>query len=385
MFSKKIISSIAIISFVGLLNSCGSSDSAGPVMGPQKYKVVSTISQDLDLYSEYPASLEGMQDVEIRPKLDGYIETIYVDEGAAVKKGQKLFKISNPQYEQTARNAEASVQVAKVALENAELVVEKTIPLVKKGIVSEYDLKVAKLDVKSKEAALAQAQATLANARTNVSYLTIASPIEGLLGELPHKLGSYVSASTQTPLTTVSNISKIYAYFSLNEKQQLRYLQATDETDIEKRIKSFPPVELILADGSVYPQKGNIETISGQVNSSTGSFSVRVTFDNQYKILRSGNSGTLRIYNLEENVITIPQNATFETQGKYFAFIVNDDNTVRLVEVKVRPVPGGQFYIVDEGIKEGQKIVIEGVSTLKDETTIVPEVVDTKSIYTTEK
>lgn len=369
-FSQKIST---VFFLVLLLSSCGSEEAGGPQNNdPKPYKVMQITSKSTDLYTEFPATLQGKEDIEIRAKIDGYIESVQVDEGQFVKKDQVLFTISNPQYAQTLQNAEAAIEVAEAAVEAAQLQVNKTTPLVAQEIVSDYGLQTAKIDLKSKEANLIQAKANLANAKVNVGYLTIRSPFDGVIGTLPHKLGSYVSSNTSTPLTVVSNIHTIYAYFSINEKQYFTLFGNLEGKTIEDKIKNFAPVELVLANGSIYEAQGKIETISGQASPSTGSFNMRASFPNPSSLLRSGNSGKIRTHNEESDAILIPQNASYEIQGKRFVYTVDDQHIVHQKEIQIREVPGGQYFVVDSGVVSGETLVIEGVNTLKEGTEIVP-------------
>ena len=243
-----------------------------------EYPVLTIAPRQTTLFTDYPAAIQGQQNIEIRPKIDGYIETIYVDEGATVKKGQLLFRISAPQYEQEVRTAQADIKIAQADVNAAQMQVNKVRPLVEKGIISKYELESAQYTLEARQAALAQAQARLANAQTNLSYTSVTSPVNGVVGTFPYKIGSLVNSNTAQPLTTVSNIGNIYAYFSLNEKQSLEFIKNTKGATIEKRLASLPPVTLILADGSEFPEKGKVEIASGLINTQTGSVSVRATF-----------------------------------------------------------------------------------------------------------
>jgi membrane fusion protein (multidrug efflux system) len=226
-----------------LLASCGGKNEqqSGPARGPQPYQVLQVSQRPTSLYNDFPASIEGEQNIEIRPKIDGFIEKIFVDEGQEVKKGQLLFTIDAPQYEQEVRNAAAAVSSMEAAVSTAQLQVDKTIPLVKKEIISNFELESARNTLQSQTAALAQARAILANAKTNLGYTRIVSPVNGVVGALPYKLGSLVSSNTASPLTTISNISKVYAYFSINEKTQLNFLRQTEGATFAQKIKSTSP------------------------------------------------------------------------------------------------------------------------------------------------
>lgn len=374
--------SATFLSTVLFFTSCGESPEMqqGPI-GPMPYAVLTLNQQKITVYTEYPASIQGEQDIEIRPKIDGYIESVNVIEGQAVKKGQVLFRISNPLYEQNMRNAAAAVDVAESEVANARLNVAKTKPLIEKGIVSSYELESAQISLKSKEAALRQARANYANAKTNVGYTSITSPFNGVVGTLPYKLGSFVSSNMANPLTVVSSISKVYAYFSLNEKEEMAFFKNTTGATLEDKIKHFSPVTMVLADNSIYELKGKIETFSGQVSSSTGSFNVRAGFPNPNGLLRTGNSAKIRIFSSRKQVIIVPQNSTFEVQGKRFIYVVNPNKKVTGVEITISEIPGGQFYVVEKGLKPGQQVVVDGVATLTDNTAIIPKKTNADSIY----
>ena len=281
-----------------ILASCGGGKDdkdAAAANQPKPYPVLEIKLQTTTLYSEFPATVQGQQNIEIRPKIDGYVAQIYVDEGATVKKGQLLFRISAPQYEQEVRTADANIKIAQADVNAAEMQVNKVRPLVEKDIISHFELESAQYTLQARQAALAQARATLANARTNLGYTAITSPVNGVVGTIPYKIGSLVSSNTAQPLTTVSNIGNIYAYFSINEKQALEFTRDTKGATAEARLKTIPPVSLILSTGTVFPQQGRIEAASGLINTETGSLSVRATFANPGNVVRSGSSGVVRI------------------------------------------------------------------------------------------
>ncbi|MCF0054945.1 efflux RND transporter periplasmic adaptor subunit [Dyadobacter sp. CY356] len=381
---KNLLSLItASLAGILFLASCGGEKKENQGQpGPQAYKVLQVEQRPTSLYNDFPASIQGEQNIEIRPKVDGFIKKIFVDEGQAVKKGQLLFTIDAPQYEQDVRNAAAAVSSAEAAVNTAQLQVNKTIPLVKKEIISNFELESAQNSLKSYTAALAQSRATLANAKTNLGYTRIVSPVNGVVGALPYKLGSLVSSTTTEPLTTISNIGKVYAYFSINEKTQLTFLREAQGKTFAEKLKNLPEVSLILSDGSEYEPKGIIETVSGQVDTQTGSFNVRATFQNPQGLLRSGNSASVRIPSRTTSALLIPQSATYEIQGKLFAYVVGDSSAVKSVELKVQATPSGQAYVVQSGLKAKDIIVIEGITGLAEGTKIKPVFVNADSLKT---
>lgn len=375
MLTKTAKITLGLFSAIVLFTGCkGKLDPSGAPKAVQPYKVIEVNKESATLIAEYPATLNGIQDIEIRAKIDGFIETIHVDEGQEVKKGQLLFTINNPQYAQDAQRLKAALAAAESAVSSAKLMVTKTKPLVEKKIVSAFDLENAELNYKSAEANLAQVRAQLANAQTNVGYTLIKSPFDGVVGTIPLKIGSYVSATTQTPLTKVSDISKVYANFSINEKQQLEIMDNVEGKTFQEKIDRLPLVNLVLSNNKVYDEKGRIETFSGQINTQTGSFNVRASFNNPGRILRSGSSTTIQIPTELTNVMIIPQSATTELQNKRLAYIVGEGNKVVGVPIIVRPVPGGHFFVVDSGLKIGDKVIIEGIGIIAEGTEIKPQV-----------
>jgi membrane fusion protein, multidrug efflux system len=373
---------LGLITVCFLLISCNNKskkDSSGETI--KTYSVLTLQPQDITLNAQYPATLEGRQNVEIRPKIDGYIDAIYVDEGAVVRKGQLLFRISNPQYEEAVRNATAAIGSAEAAVETAQLEVEKVKPLVTKEIVSQYELESAKLSLKSKKAALVQAKAELANAKANLGYAQVTSPANGVIGLIPYKIGALVSSTSTDPLTTVSDISSIYAYFSFDEKQMLEFSRTIAGRTMNEKIKSIPAVSLILSDGSLYQEEGKVDMVSGQINSETGSSTLRASFPNPTGLIRNGGSATLLIPRKYTSVLIIPQSATTELQDKRFAYTVDSSNKVKSVQISTTASSDGLFFIVTEGLKAGDRIVLEGVSLLKENSSIQPKTADATTVY----
>jgi len=369
-----------------LLASCGNNDAAkkaaaAAAAGPQAYPVFTVNTQNTTLDSDYPATIEGIQNIDIRPKVDGFIEKIFVDEGAVVKKGQLLFTINAPQYEQQVRTARAAISSAEADVNAAQLTVNKTRPLVEKDIISKYDLDAAQLTLQSRKAALAQAKAELVNAQVNLGYTSVKSPVDGVVGSIPFRNGSLVSSTSTQPLTTVSNTSKVYAYFSLNEKQLLDFSKTYKGNTLAQQMKNIPAVSLVLADGTVYAQNGKIESINGQINTSTGSASLRATFPNPTSLLKNGASASVRIPQHIENAILIPQKSTIDLQGKKFVYVLGDSAKVINTEIEIMDLAKDKFYVVTKGLKAGDKVVLEGFQSLKDGTKIKPEEKNADSVY----
>lgn len=347
----------------------------------KEYKVLELQPRSTTLNTEYPASMQGQQNIEIRPRIDGYVEKIYVDEGAVVKAGQPLFKINAPQYEQDVRTAVASIKSAEAQLSTAKLAVNKVKPLVDKDIISKYELETAQYTYESAQATLAQAKAALVNAQTNLGYTLVASPVNGVVGSIPFRLGSLVSSTTTDPLTTVSSIGNVYAYFAMNEKVLLEFTKEDPSVSLDRKLERMPKVNLVLSDGTIYSEQGKIETVNGLINTATGSANIRAKFPNPKGIIRSGSSATVRIPKALKDVILIPQSATFELQDKRFVVVVGKDGVTKSTAVTVMANTSGNFFVADSGVKAGDIIVLEGVATIKDGSKIKANPENPESVY----
>ena len=378
---------LSILAASVIIASCGNkndkSAQAGGAPEIKEYKTLTLELKTATLYADFPATIQGQQNIEIRPRVEGYIDKIFVDEGAVVKTGQPLFKISAPEYEQEVRTASASIKSAQASVSAAKLAVNKVKPLVEKGIISKYDLESAQYNYESAMATLAQANAALVNAKTNLGYTTVTSPVNGVVGSIPFRLGSLVSSNTADPLTTVSSIGNVYAYFALNEKKLLDFTQntASPGTTLAQKIKNMPEVSLLLSDGTTYPEKGRVETVNGLINTETGSVTFRARFANPKSIIRSGSSTTVRIPNEVVEKIIIPQSATFELQDKIFAVTVGKDGKTKNVNITVLENTAGNYYVVTSGLKTGDEIVLEGVASLKDGSQIKPQNQNPETVY----
>lgn len=355
MKKRSLLGAVAALLIVA---SCGKKEEQPPQQGPMPFPVQTVERGDAVTYEEYTANLEGQQNVEIRPKVNGFIQKIYVDEGQTVRKGQLLFKLETQTLNQDAAAAKANVTAAQVEVDRLK-------PLVDRKIISNVQLETAK-------AKLAQAKAAYSSIAANISYGTITSPVDGIVGSLPYKEGTLASSTSEQPLTTVSDTKVMRAYFTMNEKQTIAFSRMFKGGTLQEKLKNTPPVTLLLADGSEYELKGRIETVNGLVNATTGTTDFRAEFKNPEAILRSGSSGTVRLPIEQKNVILVPQGAVFDMQGKQMIYVVNKDNSVKS---KILTIGGtaGMDFIVTEGLEPGEVIVTEGASKLKDGMPIVPQ------------
>lgn len=365
-----------------VLISCGNQQN-GSGAGQQlsSFPVITVSPRSTVLHANYPATLEGHQTVEIRPRVSGYITKMYVDEGARVSKGEKLFQLNSEEYEQQLRSAKADVEAAKAAVNTANMNLQKTKPLAEKDIVSQYDVESAQYNLQSKKAALAQAKARLINAQTNLGYTTVKSPADGVIGNIPYRVGSLVSSNIAKPLTVVSDISKMYAYFSISERDLLEMMREAQGADLREKIKQMPNVSFVMADNSVYPHKGDLEIASGLINQSTGAANFRATFPNPEKLLRSGGSGTVRIPIPKDSVLMVPKKATYDLQSKHFVYVVGKDGKVQSTPIQINSVSNAKTYVVTGGLETGDQIVINGLPNLQDGMTIKPNPVNTDSVF----
>ena len=361
-------SRIAYLALCLTLAGCGNGSQIP--QASNEYAVRDVTTSVCNLSTSYPATIKGIQDIEIRPKVGGFITKVHVDEGDFVHKGQVLFSIDRVQYEAAVKSAEAAVRVAKTTVGTQELTVKNKKMLHSQGIISDYDMEMAENELASAQAQLASANAQLVDAKNNLSFCSVTSPSDGVVGTIPYRVGSLVSSTTAEPLTTVSNISQMYVYFSMTEKQLLEYTKGTD--GVQGALAAIPPVNLRLVDGSLYDQTGKVTNVSGVIDIATGSVSMRATFDNPQKILRSGGTGSIVIPVRDSSAIQVPQKATYEIQDKRFVYVVGKDNKVKNTEITVLSQNDGTNYVVTSGLKVGDRIVVEGINTLNDGMAIKP-------------
>ncbi len=319
------------------------------------------------LSQSYTAVINGRQSVEIRPQVSGTITQVCIAEGAQVKKGQTLVIIDQVPYKAALETAIANVKSAEASVATARLTADSKEQLFKENVVSAFDLQTARNSLLQAEATLAQAKAEEVNARNNLSYTEVKSPVDGVSGMLPYRVGALVDASITTPLTTVSDDTEMYVYFSMTESQVLSLVRQYKTLD--EALKQMPEVELKLSDGLTYAHKGRIDAISGTIDTSTGAVSLRATFPNPEHMLRNGGSGTVIFPYIKENVLIVPQEATYEIQDKIFVYKVVDGKATSS-QVSVFPVNNGKEYIVESGLEEGETIIAEGAGLVQEGTAV---------------
>ena len=356
---------IFMIAVVGAaLVSCGSKQGGKPNFADNEFAVRTVETQGTELQTSYPATIKGIQDVQIRPKASGFITKVCVQEGQTVGVGQLLFVIDNEAYQAQVRQATAAVNTTKAQLSTAKLTYDNAKKLFDSNVIGQYELETANNTYQTALASVAQAEASLASAKEALSYCYVKSPAAGVVGSLPYKVGALVSASSVEPLTTVSDINTMEVYFSVTEKDMLTMTK--NAKGLSGAIAEYPAVKLQLADGSIYDQPGKVVKASGVIDPATGSVSLIARFSNPKHQLRSGGAGQVIIPVAASGVVIIPQEATSEVQNKKFVYIVGKDNKVRYSEIKVNPMDDGKTYIVTEGLKPGDRYVSKGITSLSD-------------------
>lgn len=333
---------------------------------------VATLASGSDTtYREYPASIEGATNLEIRPQVAGAIEKIFVDEGALVSAGQPLFKINDQPYTAQLNNSLASMHAAEAALVNAQLEVDKITPLVENKVVSDVQLKSAKAAYQIAHANLEQMKAVVATARINMGYTLVKAPVNGYIGRLAKKQGSLVTPADVEAITTLSDVHNVRVYFSLSENDFIGFKQQYPGLTQQDRLKQIPAISLLLADHTAFGNPGRIDMIDGQFDKTTGAITLRATFPNPQGLLRSGNTGKVKLSLLHKNVLKVPESATLELQDKVFVFALQDSN-----KVKKQPITiigkSGTNYLVSGGLKPGDQIVLSGLDHLQEGEVISP-------------
>jgi len=368
---------IALI-FSGFLNSCHISNGADKdTTNDLRLPAIKVDTTTAYITKDYMGSIEGKVNVELRPQVEGILQEIYVDEGDFVQAGQPLFKIDDSAYSEIYNNALANENVEKAKLKNAKLEIDRLKPLIDNEVIAPVQLETAKSNYEVAKASLAKASAAVGSAKINVGFTTIKAPVSGYIGRIPKRIGNLVSKSDREPLTYLSDVSEVYVYFAMSESDYLYFSKAENLlNDSLQNISALgglmPDVSLILADGLEYKEKGKIDAISGQINKSTGAISLRASFPNSEDLMRSGNTGTIKIQETRKNVILIPQEITTNIQDKTFVHLLDEENTVLLREIKIKGT-ANKHFIVSEGLKRGDIVLRTGFNKLSEGMHVTPE------------
>lgn len=367
--------------------------------GPKAVSTVKVETRNVVGYTTFPASIQGRVNNDVRAKIQGYITQVLVDEGQYVSKGQPLFRLETNVLSESASAAragigaaksnvsaaDANVKAAQAAVNAAQLEVNKLRPLVEKNIISNVQLQTAQANLSRAQAQLsqavaarqqatagvAQAQANYQGVQANVNYSVIRAPISGVVGKINMRNGSLVGPSDPTPITTVSDTNELYAYFSMNEKEYLDFLKNSIGATVPEKLKNMPMVELIMANGDVYDEKGRVQAVTGQIDEATGSIQFRVSLPNPQKLLSNGNSGTIRIPKAYDQAMVVPESATYEQQGLVYVYKVKQDTAKNAVINVIDRV--NNMVVIKDGVVKGETVVAEGVGTLKSGTAVKPQ------------
>jgi membrane fusion protein (multidrug efflux system) len=365
--------SIITLSIIALiLTGCANKNEGAPAPTLATLPVLDIAFEAATTETEFPVAIQGKNDIEIRAQVNGTLDKIYIDEGAYVKQGQPLFKINDNPYRQQLNNAKASLNAAQASLINAQLEVEKLTPLVQNKVISDYQLKTAKANLSIAKANVAQNNAAVSSAQINFDYTLIKAPVSGYIGRMPKKQGSLISMNDPDALTNLSDTKEVYAYFSLGENDFINFKNNYKGNTLNDKIKNLPPVALVLSDNSIYSETGKIDMVDGQFDKTTGAITLRAKFPNANGLLRSGNTGKVKIILEHADAMVIPQEATVEIQDKVYVVKVDKKNAIARQPIVVSG-KSGTNYLVKEGIKGGDRIVLKGFENLPDGATIIPD------------
>ena len=377
--------------------SCKDKADKSPAAVTRVFPVAEIESRTVNGYYVFPAAIKGIKEDEIRAKINGYIKEIYVDEGEIVKKGQPLVKLETNIQQMDAKaaraeidGAEANIMAAKGAVAAAQVEVDKILPLVEQNIVGQVQLETARANLLKARGQLSQAEAAKEKAEANyyaivenIKFSEITSPLDGVIGSITYTEGSLTGPRDPQPITTVSDNSSVYAYFAITEKEYIDFFQKFEGTDLMDKINRVPPIELQLANGSIYEEKGKVQTTTGIIDPSTGTIQFRVLFPNDRGLLKSGNSGVIRVPRIYENVVSVPNSATFEQQGMVYVYkVVQDTARVQLVNVLDQLE---RMAIIESGLEIGDQIIVSGLATLRNGTPIEARIVSMDSVMNKSK
>lgn len=347
---------ISAFSFALLFFSCQNSNQDNQI--PDSiFPITQPIVMDTSYTVDYVADINSIKNVEIRARVNGYIESIHVDEGKMVKEGQLLFNISSMEYKEELLKAKAMLKNAIAEAKAAELDFKNTVLLSEKNVVSKTEVEIAKSKLDALNAKIEEAQSHEAGAKLRLSFTEIRAPFDGMIDRIPNKIGSLISEGDL--LTNISDNREVFTYFNVSEIEYLEFAKNRKDT-----ISTKSSLSLLLANNEMYPYKGNIETIEGQIDPNTGSIAFRARFTNPEKLLRNGSSGKVRLKRSLKNAMIIPQKSTFEIQDKVFVYVVNDSNVVKMKSFipKLR-LP--HLFIVESGLTVNDKIIFEGIQDIK--------------------
>jgi len=346
------------------ISGCKSNDKKEETK-PETFQIINPVAVDTTFIKEHVAEIQSVQNVEIRARIKGFIEKVYVDEGKAVRQGQTLFTISSREYQQELQRTKAVLKNAVAELKMAEIELENTQKLLDKNIVSQAELEMMKAKVDAMKAKVSEAQSNEAQANLNLSFAEVKAPFDGIINRIPNKTGSLIEE--ETLLTTISNNKEVFAYFNISEKDYLDYATSNGEGKSKE-------VSLVLANGAIYNYNGIIETTESEFDKSTGNIAFRAKFPNPENLLKHGGSGKMLLKTELKNAMLIPQKSTFEIQGNIYVFVVSADSTVQ--QRKITPIARlPHFYVIEHTLTANERVIYEGIQKVKDGDKVITETV----------
>lgn len=349
--------SVLLFAVLVMTSACKNPDKETEQPTPSVEAEILTLQPtDAVIDQTFPASLQGKDNVQLRPQISGYIDKIFVDEGAFVRAGQPLFRINASVYREHQNTALASLAMAKSQLASAKLELDKYKVLTDNKVVADFQFKKAKTNYENAKAAATQQQTLVASADVNLGFSVVKAPVSGYIGRIPNRLGALVGPNDAQPLTTLSQVNEIYAYFSLPENEILKINATRPGANLLEKLKSFRDITLLLADGKPYNHPGKIDMMDGQFDATMGSVTLRASFPNPESLIRTGNTGRIVMQSTEQNVFKIPLLATYEIQDKLFVGLLNNKNKMERVALK-NYIKSGDFYILKSGFKSGDRII----------------------------
>ena len=354
-----------------VLSGCSQKQNVTPTKAPS-LPVITVNAETVTTFRDYPASIEGAVNVEIRPQVNGKLQNLHVDEGAYVSKGQLLFTIDSSPFQERLNKAKAMLRSAQGELTKTRLEIEKLTPLVKNNVVSAYQLKSAEAAKDAAEGNLEQARAEVRSAQIDLGYTKIKAPVSGYVGRLDKKQGSLVSPSDPQALVMLSDIHEVHVYFAMSEEDFINFKAKYQGTTMKDKLQNMENVNLILADNSVHNTTGRIDMVDGQFDKHTGAVTLRATFANPGLTLRSGNTGTIRLGALQRKIFVVPQEATLEFQDKTFIYVLGDSNKVTRKPISISGTSGAN-YVVSKGVSAGTRIVRSGIDNLREGDKVDPQ------------
>lgn len=373
LIKQRIIIAALLLASTYALQSCGNAKNNEQQQNETvQAEVISLQPTNAVIDQTFPASLQGKDNVQLRPQISGYIDKIYVDEGAFVHAGQALFRINASVYREQKNTALASLAIAKSQLASAQLELDKYKVLTENKVVADFQYQKAKTNYENAKAAVKQQQTLVASADVNLGFSEVKAPVSGYIGRIPNRLGALVGPNDAQPLTTLSQVNEIYAYFSLPENEILKINASRPGNTLIKKLKSFQNLALLLADGKPYNHPGKIDMMDGQFDATTGSVTLRASFPNPESLLRTGNTGRIVLKSTEQNVYKIPLLATYEVQDKLFVGLLNAKNKMERIALK-NYTKSGDFYIVKSGFKPGDRIIANELASIPENSIIKPK------------